>query len=144
MKKYIILLAVVACGVLSSCGTLTEAPRSTFKTFLDFRPYISEGFYISSTPYTGDAVVLGELFIDVTPGFKEVRYGKEGQYDAIVSDFIAVYGYERIQAAELLQEAVETAKGLGSNGLSNFKIEKTYASGAPVYSVRATCLKIEK
>jgi hypothetical protein len=80
----------------------------------------------------------------VTPGFKEVRYGKEDQYDAIVSDFVAVYGYERIHAAELLQEAVETAKGLGSNGLSNFKIEKTYASGAPVYSVRATCLKIEK
>ena len=144
MKKYIILLAVVACGVLSSCGTLTEAPRSTFKAFLDFRPYISEGFYISSTPYTGDAVVLGELLIDVTPEFKEVRYGKEDQYDAIVSDFVGVYGYERIQAAELLQEAVQTAKELGANGLGSFKIEKTYAGNTPVYRVRATCLKIEE
>ena len=70
MKKYIILLAVVACGILSSCGVYTETPRSTFKAFLDFRPYLSEG--------------------------------------------------------------------------GSFKIEKTYAGNKPVYSVRATCLKIEK
>lgn len=144
MKKYIILLAVAACGILSSCGVYTEAPRSTFKAFLDFRPYLSEGFYISSTPYTGEAVSLGELIIDVTPEFKEVRYGKEDQYDAIVMDFGGTFGYERINAAELLQEAVQTAKELGANGLGSFKIEKTYAGNKPVYSVRATCLKIEK
>lgn len=144
MKKYIIVLAVAACGLLSSCGVYTEAPRSTFKAFLDFRPYISEGFYISSTPYTGEAVSLGELIIDVTPEFKEVRYGKEDQYDAVVVDFNGTFGYERIDAAELLQEAVQTAKELGANGLGSFRIEKTYAGSTPVYSVRATCLKIEE
>lgn len=142
MKKYLVILAVAVCGIFSSCGVCTEAPRSTFKAFLDFRPYISEGFYISSTPYTGEAVALGELIIDVTPEFKQIRYEKADQYDGVVIDFGGTYGYERINAAELLQDAVETAKGLGANGLSSFRIEKTYAGSTPVYSVRATCLNI--
>lgn len=144
MKKYIILLAVAACGILSSCSTYTATPRSTFEAFLDFRPYLAEGFYICSTPYNGEATALGELIIDVTPELKEIRYEQREKYDAIIVDFDRLWGHEYINAEELLKQAVEAAKKVGANGLGSFKIEKAYSGNRPVYQVRATCLKIEK
>ena len=144
MKKYIILLAVAACGMLSSCGVYTEAPRSTFKAFLDFRPYAAEGFYITSAQYIGESVSLGELMIDVTPEFKQIRYEQREKYDAVVYDLSYIFGYEFIETEELMRMAVDAAKEVGANALSEFRINKEYVGGKPLYSVRGTCLKIEK
>lgn len=142
MKKF--LYTILAATLLTSCSTLMEAPRQSFYAFADYRPYTSEGFYISATPYSGECEILGELLIDVTPAFKEIRWEKREKYDGVVSDFTAVYGYERIGVAELLADVVRQAKELGANGVSNLKISKEYAGNTPFYAVRATCIYIEQ
>lgn len=141
MKKF--LYTIFAAVLLTSCSTLMETPRQSFYAFADYRPYTSEGFYISATPYPGECEILGELMIDVTPAFQEIRWEKREKYDGVIGDLTAVYGYERIGVAELLADVVKQAKELGANGVANLKISKEYAGNTPFYAVRATCILIE-
>ena len=143
MKRLFILL--IAGVMLASCSVYTATSRKVYSTFVDFRPFIEDGFQI----YTSDCYVkhsqLGELAMFVIPEFKEIHYYETDEYDAIIYDFDATYGYEFINTNELLLEAVNKAKELGANGISHLKIEKSYVGvqNAPQYSITGICIRIE-
>ena len=85
-------------------------------------------------------MVLGELMIDVTPAFGPISWEDQSKYDAVVADLSGTYGYEFINANELLAEVVKQAKTKNANGITNLQITKTYNNGTPIYSIRATCI----
>lgn len=141
--KRILLFALVSVMTVS-CGIYSESPRSTYSSFIDFRPYLAEGFYVSNTAYPGECAILGELMVVVTPKLKEIRWEESSKYDAIVQDFNGTFGHEFIDAKELLDTVVPMAKEKGANGLSNLLITKSYSGNKPQYTVKATCILINK
>ena len=143
MKRILILL--LALVSLQSCGALfaPDEPqqKATFATFLDFRPYTSEGFFISPDSYTGDHETLGELFLTVMPEQKEITESKRSKYDEVQYINGILYGYEIIPYAELLEQAVLRAVSIGADGIADLKIAK-YANDYSVrYEVTGLCIK---
>ena len=138
MKKLVLFLAAVFASV--SCSTYIPLQKATYTTFLDYRPYNSEDFFLSPDPYTGKCVNLGELFIEVLPEQVEITNGLYELYDAVAFYGKAWYGFERVSYAELLQTAVSRAKEKGANGIASFKIEK-YTGTRPFYTVTGLCIK---
>ena len=143
MKRIMILTA--AAMVLASCGTFVPQQRSVITAFLDYRPYTSQGFFLSPDPYTGEHDALGELFIEVLPEKKEARIDSEGNpkgdLDMVTYTFEGAYGFERIYFDELLALGVEKAKEMGADGICNLKIRKTSATGFVCYEVTGLCIK---
>ena len=143
MKRILILL--LALVSLQSCGALfapyEPQQKATFATFLDFRPYTSEGFFISPDSYTGDHETLGELFLTVMPEQKEITESKRSKYDEVQYINGILYGYEIIPYAELLEQAVLRAVSIGADGIADLKIAK-YANDYSVrYEVTGLCIK---
>lgn len=149
MKRILILLLALIC--FSSCATFRPQQRSTFAYFLDYRPYTSEGFFISPDPYTGEFESLGELYIEVLPEQKAINIEDEDKYDNVMYWGTQAYGFERISHAELLEMAVHKAVLKDANGIANLKIEKcsesstngSIVSSRIVYKIYGLCIKIK-
>lgn len=147
MKRILILLLALIC--VSSCATFKPQQRSTYSYFLDYRPYTSEGFFVSPDPYTGEFESLGELYMEVFPEQKEINIDDKDKYDRVVYWGTQAYGFERIAHAELLEMAVKKAESMGANGIANLKIEKhsessinaSTASSRIVYNIYGLCIK---
>lgn len=135
--------------VATSCATFKPQQRSYSISFLDYRPYTSEGFFISPDPYTGEFEALGELYLEVQPEQKEIDIKNKDNYDSIVYWGTQAYGFERINHAELLEMAVKRAVSVGANGIANIRITKTtgatinasVASTSIVYKIEGLCIK---
>lgn len=135
--------------VATSCAIFKPQQRSYSISFLDYRPYTSEGFFISPDPYTGEFEALGELYLEVQPEQKEIDIKNKDNYDSIVYWGTQAYGFERINHAELLEMAVKRAVSVGANGIANIRITKTtgaiinasVASTSIVYKIEGLCIK---
>lgn len=137
MKKIVLVIAAV---LFVSCSTYSPLQKATYATFLDYRPYNSEGFFLSPDPYSGDCEYLGELFIEVLPEQVVIKNGAYDLYDAIAFYNGKWYGFERLSYAEILQTAVVRAASMGANGITSLKIEKHNGS-RPFYTVTGLCIK---
>ena len=86
-------------------------------TIIDYRPYISEGFYLSPDPYTKDFDPIGEIRIEVTPALVDRNSPK-------ASKCICNGGVweEVVTSDELLRAAVKQAIALQANAIVNLKI----------------------
>lgn len=86
-------------------------------TIVDYRPYISEGFYLSPDPYTKDFDPIGEIRIEVTPALVDRNSPK-------ASKCICNNGVweEVVTSDELLRAAVKQAIALQANAIVNLKI----------------------
>ena len=86
-------------------------------TLIDYRPYISEGFYLSPDPYTKDFDPIGEIRIEVTPALVDRNSPK-------ASKCICNGGIweEVVTSDELLRAAVKQAIALQANAIVNLKI----------------------
>ena len=152
MKKLLILcLAVV---MFSSCAVTRIFPRemSAVTTFLDFRPYTENGFFLSPNDYPGKYIPIGQLYVVVEP---EILVEKYGDYYSYVTA-----EEKPISTEVLLELAVADAIDKGANGISNIKIEivsdqYTYAKNetpntstvrsmtVSKYIISGFCIKIE-
>ena len=86
-------------------------------TIIDYRPSISEGFYLSPDPYTKDFDPIGEIRIEVTPALVDRNSPK-------ASKCICNGGVweEVVTSDELLRAAVKQAIALQANAIVNLKI----------------------
>lgn len=149
MKKYFLIIALALCA--TSCATFKPQQRSYTISFLDYRPYTSEGFFISPDPYTGEFETLGELYLEIFPEQKEIDIKHKDNYDRVVYWGTQAYGFERINHAELLEMAVKRALSVGANGIANIRITKetgttinaSVASASIVYKIEGLCIKIK-
>lgn len=127
-------------SLLSSCSTFIPASRTTTSVFLDYRPYMSEGFFISPDPYPGGCETLGELALEVRPAQMEIDELSVAYFDGVIYRNMKYYGYERISYETLLKTAVDKAKSTGADGLVNFEIQKVEGLH-PYYIVSGVCIK---
>lgn len=89
-------------------------------TIIDYRPYISEGFYLSPDPYTKDFDPIGEIRIEVTPALVDRNSPKSKTTKCIISNN-GVWE-EVVTSDELLRAAVKQAIALQANAIVNLKI----------------------
>ena len=108
------IIAFLACaGVLSGCASLDRA-RSVVEGFADYRPYTTDGMFISPDPYNGtDYTSIGEYRAVVLP--------------AMTMGENRTYRVETINSAELLKMTVEEARRKGANGVVDYKVMTTYS-----------------
>ncbi len=143
MKRICIFLISLLC--LQSCSLLFSAyepqQKSTLATFLDFRPYTSEGFFISPDPYSGEHETLGQLFIEIIPEEKEIRESERTKYDSPHYANGLLYGYEHITFAEVLEQAVQRASSIGADGIADMKITKETSGISVRYVATGLCIK---
>lgn len=126
--------------MMTSCATFKPAKRTVLPAFLDYRPYMSAGFFISPNPYMENCENLGELAIVVYPAQVEIDELNAAFYDGVIYRNMKFYGYERVPYEILLDQAVEQAKKAGADGLVNFKIQKIEGL-IPQYMVTGVCIK---
>lgn len=98
-----------------SCGP-TEKMRTTIETFMDYRPYIEEGFLISPDSYYGEYDGIGELSLTTYPAMKYFTVDNNNRRGDV-----PVYKAEIIPCDELLDEFVKTAKAKGADAIVRFK-----------------------
>lgn len=127
MKK--VLLTIFAVLILASCGV---QQRVVSVSFVDYRKYESEGFFISPYAYTGKYESIGELNITVVPGVENVRE----------QDMLGVYSQvetykEEISREELTDIAVSNAKEKGADAIVNFSVK----FNGYLYEVSGYCIK---
>lgn len=138
MKK--IAVFVFLALLLQSCSTFIPASRTTTSMFLDYRSYMSEGFFISPDPYPGICETLGELAVEVVPAQMEIDELSVAYFDGVFYRNMKYYGYERIPYNALLDAAVKEARSLGADGIVNLKIHKS--EGVRIYyMVSGVCIK---
>lgn len=128
-KIFIILLAVMVSGCAVQMRTIE-------KNFYDYRPYTSEGFFLSPNQYIAEHQPLGELFIKVTPALvspkeKEGHKFSDGLYS---SSSMGKLVPEHISSSELLEMAVSEAVQRGANGISNFSVKAIYVTTVGKYA----------
>lgn len=145
MKRIIILLLAL---IFTSCSALlpTYYPqkKQAYATFLDFRPYTSEGFFISPDPYTGEFEPLGQLYVEVFPEEKLISAEDRYKYDETHYYGSDLYGFERLSYAEILSQAVVRAVSMGANGIADLKISKVTYNGYVRYEASGLCIIIKK
>ena len=133
MKK-IIIAAVMLLMCCQAFGQLVitqkkDDPIEKEKTFrpmfMDFRPYTMNGFFLSTSSYSGEYTPIGHLELQVEP---ETTKNKNRR----MSD--PIWLVEEIPAAELLNAAVEAAKKAGADGIIELKIStiEYTSSGADI------------
>ena len=88
-------------------------------TIIDYRPYISEGFYLSPDPYTKDFDPIGEIRIEVTPALVDRDSPKSKASKCICNGGV---WEEVVTSDELLRAAVKQAIALQANAIVNLKI----------------------
>lgn len=150
MRK--ILLLLISAALLAGCSLTRPSARMVNTIFLDYRPYTTEGFFISPNSYNGEHDVLGELSIDITPAlipFSKVEKSEfpDGIYKTFGGPKVVK---EEIYAEEILEIAVSKAVELGGNGLSNFSAKRifdiNYNSGVAIktlshYEIRGVVIR---
>lgn len=112
MRKTIVFLA--AAIFLSGCATLDRA-RTVVEGFADYRPYTTDGLFISPDPYNG------------------TNYTSIGEYRAVVLPAMTMgenrtYRVETINSAELLKMTVAEARKKGANGIVDYRVTTTYST----------------
>lgn len=104
-----------------------EKEKSSTSSFLDFRPYTTNGFFISTASYFGEYTPIGILNMRFDPETVKNKNRK-------ISD--PLYLVEEIPAQEVLNAAVETAKKMGADGIMDFKfttVEYTSAGETAIF-----------
>lgn len=140
------LSALILSLIITGCAVMIPTERTITKYFTDYREFSAEGFLITPNPYNQDCVSIGELEIIVTPAFKQ--YPEEGQaYDSRGKYF----DFEDIDYNDVVRIAVEEAKNMGADAITNFsirqkeisKIDKLRGATAYGYEYRITgyCIK---
>lgn len=133
---------------MTSCSALLPIyypqQKQVFTTFLDYRPYISEGFYISPDSYNGEFEPIGQIFMTILPQEKLISSDDRHNYDNVHYYGSEVYGFERISYAELLNQAVVRAISMGANGIVDLKINKTTFNGVISYEISGLTIKINE
>ena len=101
-----------------SNSTYRPTKRVVETSIIDYRPYVSKGFFISPDPYTKDFEPIGEIRIEVTPALVKQDYSLRS------SCYVSMNGVweEVVPADELLREAVNQAINLQANAIVNLKI----------------------
>ena len=109
MKK--IFGLIVLSLLIAGCSTSSHYLGQRTVTFLDYRPYTTEGFFFSSDPYPEAYSPIGQLLIEIIPP-KTLK------------------GVEMPSPDDLLEAAYKEAVDRGANGIANFsmKIDDTYTS----------------
>lgn len=138
MKKMIILAALV---IVSSCSVYRPYQALNVATFLDYRPYVLEGFFVSSDAYPDVCETLGELRMEYYPEQVVIKNADYDKYEMFSYRSMKWYGFPRIQYAQLLQNAVARAKSMGADGLANFSIEHRTDGLRPYYIIHGSCIK---
>lgn len=148
MKKLLLILA--SAVMLASCGVvpqIEDRERKVYTMFQDFRPFEEQGFLITPNTYTGDYSACGLLAIYVTPA-REVtnnrtpgQTNKYGNYEAGYST--VTVDVEEISSQEIISIAVEKAKELGADAISNFSYSVEYGAedNIVLYKVSGFCIK---
>ena len=124
MRRLIVLIifSVAGCASLERARTVTEG-------FADYRPYTTEGFFVSPDPYVGgNFTTIGEYRASVLPAWK---MGENRTYKA-----------ETINAAELLQMTVAEAKKKGANGIADYRVTISRSATGVVASYDISALFI--
>lgn len=121
MKRVLVFLITILVAV--GCSVQYRG-RTVHTSFLDFRPYVERGFFISPESYPGQYTSLGELSINVYPAIlpKSKAPKREKKFeDGIYSNDTSSVYVESITSEELMELAYNKAHELGANGLSNFR-----------------------
>lgn len=119
MKRFIYIFMVAFLAM--SCGP-TEKMRTTIETFMDYRPYIEEGFLISPDSYYGEYDGIGELQLTTYPAKKYFTVDNNNRRSDVQE-----YKAERISCDELLDEFVKMAKAKGADAVVRFKFLIRYS-----------------
>lgn len=136
------LIIIAAAFLLASCATYIPYQKLSFATFLDYRPYTADGFYISpDAEYPEGCEILGELRVEHYPEQVQVKDEYYDRYESFTYNAGMWYAFPRMSYAELLQFAVQKAKTTGANGLVNLKIEHRETGARPYYIVTGVCIK---
>ena len=126
MKKIFILLAWLA--ILSSCSIIRPQERAEYVSFLDYRPYTTNGFFLSPNSYPGAYESIGEMRIIVVPEIVE----ESNDY------YMQSYVKKDIPESELLANLVKQALLKGANGISNLSIKRITTTTYTKYSATST------
>ena len=136
------LIIVAAAFLLSSCAAYVPYQKLSFATFLDYRPYIADGFYVSpDAEYPEGCEILGELRLEHYPEQVQIKDEYYARYEAFTYKRGKWYGFPRVAYAELLQSAVQRAKTTGADGLVKFRIEHRDIGSRPYYIITGVCIK---
>lgn len=131
MKKFFFLF--VTAAVFPGCAAMNRE-RSVWAEFADYRPYTTDGMFISPDPYTGtDYTSIGEYRAVVLPAMK---MGENRSYRA-----------ETISSAELLKMTVDEARRKGANGIADYRVTTTYSTATKAvesYEVSALFILIHE
>lgn len=102
-----------------------EKQRSSSVVFLDFRPYTLNGFFLSTGDCPTRYTPICSMEITVDPEtLKNTERKKASE---------PLYFVNEIKGQELLAEAVEFAKQMGSNGIADLAIATVdYGSGGDI------------
>lgn len=151
MKKTLLILA--SAVLLASCGNISQIPqiedkeRKVYVMFQDFRPFEEQGFLITPNTYTGEYSACGLLAIYVTPE-RKVTYnrtpGQTNNYGNYEVGYTTVtVDTEEISSQEIISIAVEKAKELGADVISNFSYSVEYGAEDAIilYKVSGFCVK---
>lgn len=144
MKKAFIF--IIAAIMFSSCATFVPQQRTVLKAFTDYRPYTSEGFFLSPDAYPGSYESIGQLEMIVYPEQIKVKPSETQKFPDAIYYGLEMYAYEKVNYSELLEMAVSDAVKVGANGISHLHISKTtpVGTGTPYYTVQGLCIKINK
>lgn len=103
--------------------------RSEYVSFLDYRPYTTNGFFLSPNSYPGVYESIGEMRIIVVPEIVE-KFNE----DYLSNSYIK----RDIPERELLDSFVKQAVLKGANGISNLSIKRITTTTYTKYSATST------
>jgi hypothetical protein len=133
MKKVLIILA--SLSLLSSCAVTQQRDRFVQTMFLDYRPFVEKGFFLSPDPYPGEFTALGDLSVKVFPAIiqngkekSDVTFKERDNYAYYKGQPKEAFSKEKLSGEDLLQEAVDAAKALGANGIADLRITEIPAA----------------
>lgn len=131
MKKLLLLFMLLA--FLSSCSpSFTHIARVTHIQVIDYIKYAEEDFLITPNSYTYDFIGIGEIFITITPATERDTVKSIHSYDKNGKPFyITQTGFveEKISINEMIDIAVNEAKKMGADAITNFEIRRNYNNG---------------
>lgn len=144
MRRLLIIIALLSA--ISSCAVTQQRERIVQTLFLDYRPFVEQGFFLSPDPYPGEFTALGDLSIKVFPAIiktdkdkTDATFNERDNYAYYKGQTKETFTKEKLSGKELLQEAVDAAKALGANGIADLRITEIPAvPAAYVYGGEGT------
>lgn len=132
MRRFLITLILLL--PLWGCAVTRQRERIVQTLFLDYRPFVEKGFFLSPDPYPGDFTALGDLSVKVFPAITQVNndnvdasFNQRDNYAYYKGKTKETFITEKISGSELLQEAVNAAMALGANGIADLRITEVPA-----------------